>query len=259
MFECITFENDQGAYTITLNRPDKLNSFNRQMHTEMQQALNTVEGDINARVLLISAAGKGFCAGQDLADDAVTPGGDLGEVIGNFYNPLILRITRLPLPVIAKVQGVAAGAGANLALACDLVFAGTSASFIQAFSGIGLVPDSGGTWQLPRLVGMAKALGLTLLGDRVKAEAAVDMGMIWKCVPDDELDQLVSDTVARLQRAPTLGLARTKQAIRGATNATLEKQLAVECEYQRELGRSADYAEGIAAFGEKRKPNFVGR
>jgi len=161
MFTCIEFENTNGAYVITLNRPDRLNSFNRQMHEELKQALDTVEADKQARVLLFAAAGRGFCAGQDLADDAVTPGGDLGQVIEKYYNPLILRITQLPLPVIAKVQGVAAGAGANLALACDLIYAGKSASFIQAFAGIGLLPDSGGTWQLPRLVGMARAMALS--------------------------------------------------------------------------------------------------
>lgn len=259
MSDTIELTHDAGCYRVTLNRPDKLNSFNRVMHEELRAALDTVEADDAARVLVIAAAGKGFCAGQDLADDAVTPGGDLGEVIENYYNPLILRICNMPLPVIACVQGVAAGAGANLALACDLVFAGQSASFIQAFAGIGLVPDSGGTWQLPRLIGMARAMGLTLLGERVSASDAEAMGMIWRCVEDAQLDAAVAEVAARFAAAPTLGLARTKQALRQSTTATLEEQLARECAAQRELGKSADYAEGVAAFGAKRKPQFIGR
>ena len=157
------------------------------------------------------------------------------------------------------MRRVAAGAGANLALACDLVFAARSASFIQAFAGIGLVPDSGGTWQLPRLVGHARAMGLALLGERVKAEDAEAMGMIWRCVPDEVLDEAVDEVVGKLARAPTLGLARTKQALRASSTSTLGDQLALECRFQRELGRSADYAEGVAAFSEKRAARFVGR
>lgn len=258
MFECIKFDQVEGRYTLTLSRPDRLNSFNQAMHREMRIALDQVIADQGARVLLIQAEGKGFCAGQDLSDSAVEPGADLSAVIEKFYNPLIQSLAELPIPTVAKVQGVAAGAGANLALACDLVYAGESASFIQAFSSIGLVADSGGTWQLPRLVGLARAMGLTLLGERVSAKEAIEMGMIWGCVPDDRLDLVVGDVVAELAVAPTLGLGKTKHALRQAFQNSLVPHLAMEAKMQGELGSSHDYAEGVLAFAEKRPARFKG-
>jgi 2-(1,2-epoxy-1,2-dihydrophenyl)acetyl-CoA isomerase len=215
-----------------------------------------------ARVLVLTGAGRGFCAGQDLGDRAVAPGAervDLGESIEKYYKPLILALHNLPMPVIAAVNGVAAGAGANIALACDLVIAARSARFIQAFAKLGLVPDSGGTWTLPRLVGNARALGLTLLGDKLAAEQAAAWGMIWQCVADEELASTVDTLAQQLAVAPTSGLAKTKAAIRGSWQHSLAEQLDIERDAQSELGRSSDYAEGVVAFGEKRSPRFTGR
>jgi 2-(1,2-epoxy-1,2-dihydrophenyl)acetyl-CoA isomerase len=211
---------------------------------------------------VLSGAGRGFCAGQDLGDRAVAPGTtavDLGESIDRYYKPLVLALRGLPFPVIAAVNGVAAGAGANLALACDLVIAARSATFVQAFSRLGLVPDSGGTWSLPRLIGNARALGLTLLGQKLSAEQAAAWGMIWQCVDDAELHPTVEALARQFAAAPTLGLASTKQAIYGSWARTMGEQLDVERDLQRELGRSADYAEGVAAFSGKRAPIFKGR
>jgi 2-(1,2-epoxy-1,2-dihydrophenyl)acetyl-CoA isomerase len=215
-----------------------------------------------ARVLVLTGAGRGFCAGQDLGDRAVAPGSsgiDLGESIDKYYKPLVLALHNLAVPVIAAVNGVAAGAGANIALACDLVIAARSASFVQAFSKLGLLPDSGGTWILPRLVGSARALGLTLLGNKLPAEQAAAWGMIWQCVPDAELGTVVDTLAGALAVAPTRGLAWTKAAIRGSWQHSLDEQLDIERDAQRELGRSGDYAEGVAAFVEKRTPRFTGR
>ena len=259
-YETILFTVEQGIARLTLNRPDKLNSFNSRMHGEVRDALAALPAS-GARVLVLGGAGRGFCAGQDLSDRAVAPGAapvDLGESIETHYKPLILALERLPLPVIAAVNGVAAGAGANLALACDLVIAARSASFVQAFCKLGLVPDSGGTWSLPRLVGTARALGLTLLGDKLSAEQAAAWGMIWQCVDDGEFAAVVDALALKLAAAPTRGLAATKAAIRGAWQHSLAEQLDVERDAQRELGRSADYAEGVAAFIAKRRPNFTG-
>ena len=252
---------DHAIARLTLNRPDKLNSFNAQMHAEVRHALDELSHG-GARVLVLTGAGRGFCAGQDLADRAVAPGAqavDLGDSIERRYKPLILALHQLPLPVIAAVNGVAAGAGANLALACDLVLAARSASFVQAFSKLGLVPDCGGTWILPRLVGNARALGLTLLGEKLTAERAAAWGMIWQCVEDSELSAAVEALARQLSVAPTRGLAATKAAIRGGWQRSLAEQLDVERDAQRDLGRSADYAEGVSAFMEKRTPNFTGR
>ncbi len=260
-YETILFSIDSGIARLTLNRPDKLNSFNTRMHADVRHALDELSRG-GARVLVLTGAGRGFCAGQDLSDRAVAPGAqavDLGDSIENHYKPLILALHQLPLPVIAAVNGVAAGAGANIALACDLVLAARSASFVQAFSKLGLVPDCGGTWILPRLVGNARALGLALLGEKLTAERAAAWGLIWQCVEDAELPAAVDALAAQLSVAPTRGLAATKAAIRGGWQRNLADQLDVERDAQRELGRSADYAEGVAAFTEKRMPNFKGR
>src|SRR5215469_13962899 len=261
-YQTILFEISAGVARLTLNRPDRLNSFNTHMHSEVQDALAALQRDNSARVLVITGAGRGFCAGQDLSDRVVAPGDappDLGRSIESGYKPLILALRRLPLPVIAAVNGVAAGAGANIALACDLVLAARSATFIQAFSKIGLVPDSGGTWFLPRLVGHARAMGLALLGDKLPAEQAAQWGLIWRCVADAELPAVVDALATQLAAAPTRGLARTKQAMYEGWGRTLAEQLDIERDYQQELGHSADYAEGVAAFMAKRVPHFTGR
>jgi 2-(1,2-epoxy-1,2-dihydrophenyl)acetyl-CoA isomerase len=260
-YDHILFSVEGAIARLTLNRPDKLNSFNTKMHDEVQRALQTLPVS-GARVLVLTGAGRGFCAGQDLGDRAVAPGSkgvDLGESIDKYYKPLVIALSNLPMPVIAAVNGVAAGAGANIALACDLVIAARSASFVQAFSKLGLVPDSGGTWTLPRLVGPARALGLTLLGNKLPAETAAAWGMIWQCVDDADLVPTVDALAAQLAVAPTRGLASTKSAIRGSWLHSLAEQLDIERDMQRELGQSADYAEGVAAFAEKRTPRFTGR
>jgi len=261
-YQTIVFEKADGIARLTLNRPERLNSFNTTMHSEVRDALSALERDCAARVLIVTGAGRGFCAGQDLSDRVVAPGDaapDLGVSIERGYKPLILTLRRLALPVIAAVNGVAAGAGANIALACDLVIAARSAKFIQAFSKIGLVPDSGGTWILPRLVGQARAMGLTLLGENLPAEQAAQWGLIWRCVEDEQLAAEVDTLARQLASAPTRGLARTKQALLESWSRTLEQQLDIERDYQQELGRTADYAEGVAAFMEKRVPRFSGR
>lgn len=261
-YQTILLEISAGVARLTLNRPDRLNSFNVQMHQEVRDALTQLAASSEARVLVLSGAGRGFCAGQDLGDRAVAPGGqgvDLGESIETYYKPLVLALRSLPMPVIGAVNGVAAGAGANIALACDLVIATRSASFVQAFSKLGLVPDSGGTWSLPRLVGNARAMGLALLGDKLPAEQAAQWGLIWRCVDDAEFQTTVDQLATQLAAAPTRGLARTKQAIYESWGRSLEAQLDQERDFQRELGRSQDYAEGVAAFTEKRSPKFTGR
>jgi 2-(1,2-epoxy-1,2-dihydrophenyl)acetyl-CoA isomerase len=260
-YQNILFDTQGGVARLTLNRPDRLNSFNTAMHAEVRDAMGSLKGS-DARVLVLTGAGRGFCAGQDLNDRAVAPGGtaaDLGESVEKNYKPLVLGLRSLPIPVIAAVNGVAAGAGANIALACDLVIAARSASFVQGFSKLGLVPDSGGTWTLPRLVGNARAMGLALLGDKLSADQAVQWGLIWRSVDDAELSAVVNALATQLAAAPTRGLARTKQALYEGWDRTLEDQLDIERDYQRELGYTADYAEGVAAFTQKRPPQFTGR
>lgn len=260
-YQTILFELSEGIARLTFNRPERLNSFNAAMHAEVRDALARLHRDRSARVLVITGAGRGFCAGQDLNDRAVAPGAeppDLGESIERDYKPLVLALRALPLPVLAAVNGVAAGAGANLALACDIVLAAHSASFVQAFSKIGLVPDTGGTWFLPRLVGPARAMGLALLGEKLPAAQAAEWGLIWRCLDDSELAGEVETVARQLACAPTLALARIKQAMYAGWSRTLEAQLDVERDLQRELGRSADYAEGVAAFMQKRSPQFTG-
>lgn len=261
-YEYILFSTDAGIARLTLNRPDRLNSFNDAMHAEVRDVLARVGADTTVRVLLLTGAGRGFCAGQDLGDRAVAPGDapvDLGASIERNYKPLVLGLRALPLPVVCAVNGVAAGAGANLALACDLVIAAKSASFIQAFSKLGLVPDSGGTYFLPRLVGHARALGLSLLGDKLTAEQAAQWGLIWQCVEDAELPAVTDKLLSHFAQAPTRGLAAIKEALQASANNTLPAQLDVERDLQRELGNGDDYREGVAAFAAKRPPRFTGR
>jgi len=253
---------DGGVQKITLNRPQAFNSFNREMHLALRDALAHAAGDSDVRAVLLDAAGKAFCAGQDLYEPSISPVGqtpDLGTAIEDFYNPLIRQIRALPLPVVCAVGGVAAGAGANLALACDIVLAGASARFIQAFCKIGLVPDSGGTFMLPRLVGAARAAGMALLGEPVSGREAADWGLIWRCVEDDALADEAARLAAHLATQPTLGLAATKQALATSWRNTLDEQLDLERDLQRAMGRTEDYREGVVAFGEKRKPVFTGR
>jgi 2-(1,2-epoxy-1,2-dihydrophenyl)acetyl-CoA isomerase len=260
-YQTILFELSEGIARLTLNRPEKLNSFTAQMHAEIREALRAVaEG--GARVLILTGAGRAFCSGQDLSERVPQQGSkpiDIGETVGKLYNPLVLGLRNLPMPVIAAVNGVAAGAGANVALACDLVIAARSASFVQAFSRIGLLPDCGGTWSLPRLVGQARALGLALLAEKLTAEQAAQWGLIWRCVEDPELSPTVEALAKQLAAGPTLCFARTKQAMYASWGNSLEAQLSEEREYQRELGTSDDFIEGVTAFMEKRAPRFTGR
>lgn len=257
-YETIQLEIANGAARLTLNRPDRLNSFTVQMHDEVSRGLEAVAKS-DARVLVLTGAGRGFCAGQDLSDRAVAPGGDgvdLGESLEKRYNPLIRRLATLEMPVICAVNGVAAGAGANIALACDIVLAARSATFIQSFARIGLIPDAGGTWWLTQRLGEARAKALALTGDPLPAEQAAEWGLIWKAVDDGSLMEEAEALAARLAAGPSRAYALTKQAIHAASRNTLEEQLALERVLQREAGRSDDYKEGVAAFLEKRPANY---
>ncbi|MFD1260749.1 2-(1,2-epoxy-1,2-dihydrophenyl)acetyl-CoA isomerase PaaG [Entomomonas asaccharolytica] len=261
-FEHIIFSLENGIAKLTLNRPKQLNSFNEAMHKEVKQVLDSLQCNDKVRVLVLTGAGRGFCAGQDLSDrnaKASSEAPDLGYSIEQFYNPLVLQLQDLPIPTICAVNGVAAGAGANIPLACDIVIAARSASFIQAFAKIGLVPDSGGTWILPRLVGLARAKALTLLGNKLTAEQAADWGLIWQCVDDDKLLEETDKLANHFATQPTYGLALTKQALNVSFDNTLEQQLNIERDLQRLAGRSEDYKEGVAAFIEKRTPSFKGK
>lgn len=261
-FETIAVAIGEGVARITLNRPDRLNSFTVQMHEELRAALDRIEADGSVRCLLLTGAGRGFCAGQDLSDPAVAPGGDtvdLGIAVERHYAPLVRRLAALELPVICAVNGVAAGAGANIAFACDIVIAARSAKFIQSFANIGLIPDTGGTWVLPRLAGQARALGLALTGDPLPAERAEEWGMIWKCVDDAALADEAGALAARFAQGATRGLAATKLALRSSFGRSLSEALDLERDLMRELGQSADYNEGVAAFTAKRRPVFTGR
>jgi 2-(1,2-epoxy-1,2-dihydrophenyl)acetyl-CoA isomerase len=260
-YESIQYSIDNGIAVLTLNRPDKLNSFTQAMHLEVRAALEQVQADRSVRVLVLTGAGRGFCAGQDLSDRAVEPGSpgvDLGESVEKFYAPLVLTLRSLPMPVICAVNGVAAGAGANLALACDIVLAAKSASFIEAFCKLGLIPDTGGTWHLPRMIGMARATGLAMLGEKLSAEKAEEWGLIWRAVPDEELMNEAMKMATHFAAAPTKGLAFTKKALQASYANTLPQQLQMEADMMRELGYSHDYREGVAAFMAKRPANFKG-
>ena len=257
-YETIQFEPGTIA-RITLNRPDRLNSFTAQMHGELREALASL-GD--ARVVVLTGAGRGFCAGQDLNERSVATDGhpaDLGVTVETCWNPLIETLTSLPQPVIARVNGVAAGAGANVAFACDIVVAARSAKFIQSFSAIGLIPDSGGSWILSRLAGQARALGLALTGEPLPAEQAAEWGLIWKAVEDDALDAEVDAIANKLASLPPLGLAAIKSVIRSTWGRTLTQELHLQRDEMRRLGFTEDYREGVAAFLEKRTPTFTGR
>ena len=259
----ILYSTEGGIARLTLSRPDKLNSFTGEMHAELRDALDRIQADGSVRVLVLSGAGRAFCAGQDLADPEMSalPDGrlaDIGNVVENNYKPLILRLQNLRVPTIAAVNGIAAGAGASVALACDLVVATKSASFLQAFSKIGLIPDTGGTWFLPQRVGMARAMGLAMLADKLPAEKAADWGLIWAAYDDTEFVAKVDALAAQLAAMPTKALVRTRQAMHAAPGHTLEQQLSFEGGFMRELGWSPDYAEGVAAFMEKRAPRFTG-
>jgi 2-(1,2-epoxy-1,2-dihydrophenyl)acetyl-CoA isomerase len=261
-YESIRLTVSAGVARLMLNRPDKLNSFTAAMHAEIRDALARVRTEPEVRALLVTGAGRAFCAGQDLADFAVPSNcaaPDLGETVERDYAPLVRTLRTLPLPVVCAVNGIAAGAGANLALACDVVIAKESAAFLQPFCKLGLVPDTGGTYFLPRLVGMARAMSLVMLGEKISAQQAAEWGLIWKCVSDADFDAEVEAVLAQLGSAPTLGLARIKQAIYASADSALEEQLLLERDLMRELGRTRDYREGVDAFLNKRTPEFHGR
>ena len=261
-WQTILFEvAENGVALLTLNRPERLNSFTTAMHEEVSQALGRVEGETAIRALLITGAGRGFCAGQDLNLREAALGGDFdaGAAIERYYNPLVRRLRALKKPVIAAVNGPAAGAGANLALACDIVIAARSASFLQAFCRIGLVPDTGGTWFLPRLAGSARALGMMLLGEALPAATAAEWGLIWRVVDDETLMDEARALAGKLAQGPTVGLGLIKEALNRSLASTLEAQLDAERDLQRLAAKSTDFREGVAAFLEKRHPAFEGR
>ena len=257
----VLVERREGWRVLTLNRPDRLNSFNEAMHERLMAALLEAEADEGCRALLLTGAGRGFCAGQDLSNRVFEPGvtPDLTKTIERWYNPLVRKLRSFRMPIVCAVNGVAAGAGANIALACDIVLAARSAKFIQAFAKIGLLPDSGGTWFLPRLVGSARARGLALLAEPLPAEKAEAWGLIWKAVDDESLMIEAEKLAAHLATQPTIGLALTKQALDASWGNTLDRQLDLERDLQGEAGRTPDYAEGVSAFFAKRAPSFTGR
>lgn len=261
MYQTIIVEKNSGVAKLTLNRPDRLNSFNVQMHQELQTALDDIATDGQTRCLLITGAGRGFCAGQDLNDRAVTADGqapDLGLSVEKFYNPLIRRITNLKMPVICALNGVAAGAGASLVMACDIVIAARSASFILSFAKVGLVPDSGSSWHFTRALGLPRAKALAMLGNKLKAEQAEQWGLIYQVVDDETLMEEAQNMTEHLAKQPTEALANIKELVHTSFDYSLNEQLERERKAMQHLGRSHDYKEGVAAFIEKREPQFKG-
>ncbi|MBP6312066.1 MAG: 2-(1,2-epoxy-1,2-dihydrophenyl)acetyl-CoA isomerase [Flavobacteriales bacterium] len=256
-YKTIHFTSAKGVATITLGRPDKLNSFNREMALETIDALDLCKDDSTIRAILLTGEGRAFCAGQDLAE-AIAPGTKIEDILTTQYNPIIRRIRNLPKPVIAAVNGVAAGAGANIAYACDITLAAESANFIQSFINIGLIPDSGGTFTLPRSVGMQRAFGQMIMAPKVSAKEAEAKGMIWQAVPDADLINEANALAEKLATMPTKAIALTKEALNRSMNNTMDDQLDVENELQTIAGRSHDYTEGVNAFLEKRKPVYKG-
>ena len=253
---------DAGVETITLNRPEKLNALNPEMHAQLRAALERATDDAQIRALLITGAGRGFCTGQDLAERDVSAGAapiDLSVSLGSHYNPLVRRLRALPKPIVCAVNGVAAGAGANLALACDIVIAARSATFVQAFARLGLVPDSGGTFFLPRLIGTARAMGLALLAEPLSAERAEQWGLIWKALDDERLADEARALARLLASGPTKGYGLLKKALYASAGNSLDAQLDLERDLQRDAGFSEDYREGVSAFKEKRAPRFTGK
>src|SRR5712664_1923207 len=258
----ILVSQDAGVLTITLNRPEKLNAFNPEMHSLLRQAIERAGDEAGIRAVLITGSGRGFCAGQDLAERNVSPGAapiDLSVSIGSYYNPLVRRLRGLPKPVVCAVNGIAAGAGANVALACDLVLAARSASFVQSFARLGLVPDSGGTYFLPRLAGTARAMGLALLGEKLSAEDAERWGLIWKAVDDGKLLAEANGVARTLAAGPTKGYGLIKKTIYASAGNSLDAQLDLERDLQREAGFSEDYREGVSAFMDQREPRYQGK
>ena len=259
--ESILFEVQAGVARVTLNRPETLNSFTAAMHGELRSALEYAASDAQVRAVLLTGSGRGFCAGQDLNDRSVSADQapvDLGDSVENYYNPLIRLITTMQKPVVCAVNGIAAGAGANIALACDIVIAARSAAFLESFARLGLIPDSGGTWHLPRLVGMARARGMAMLAQKIPAEQAQAWGMIWDVVDDDRLMETARKMAEHLATQPTRGFAFTKQALAVSATNSLDAQLDVERDLMRAAGRTQDYREGVAAFLEKRPPQYRG-
>ncbi len=259
--ELVQLHVDNGVAQVVLNRPEKMNSFTGEMHILLRETLARVEANTAIRALVLTGAGRGFCAGQDLADEAVrfTPGEappDLGDVVRIYYAPLVMQLSRMRVPTIAAVNGVAAGAGASLAMACDLVVASETASFVIPFAKIGLIPDTGASWHLPRAVGQVRALGLAMTGGKLGAKQAADWGLIWEAVSPDKFEAHVSALAQTLALMPTQALVKTREAMRASATQPLEAHLGLEAEMMSELGRSADYVEGVRAFMEKRPPQF---
>jgi 2-(1,2-epoxy-1,2-dihydrophenyl)acetyl-CoA isomerase len=254
----LLFSLEAGVATIRFNRPQVFNSVNKEVALALQQRLRECQQNPEVRAVLLTGTGKAFCAGQDLAEITGPDSPEVAEIVEQLYNPIVELIRALDKPVVAAVNGVAAGAGANLALACDIVVARESASFIQAFSRIGLIPDSAGTYFLPRLIGLQRSSALMMTGDKVSAPEAVQMGMIYKTFPDDQFDAEVDALVRKLAAMPTKGLAYTKQLLNGTFSNTLTQQLRAEADYQLRAGSTADYKEGVSAFMEKRQPTFTG-